>query len=97
MIRHVVVFRFKEGVSSDQIDALDAALRALPGRISEIRSYTTGRDLDLTPSTSDYAVVAEFDTVDDYRTYASHRDHVTVIEKLVTPLITEATRVQFVT
>lgn len=95
MIRHVAMFEFEEGVTSDQVDALDNALSTLPDLVDEIRVYAFGRDLDLAGGTWDYVVVADFDTEDGYRTYASHPDHLAVVAGVVKPLVAASRRVQF--
>ena len=49
MIRHVVVFRWNESVTDEQLVAMSAALDALPAAIAEIVTYRHGRDLGLAP------------------------------------------------
>ncbi len=96
MIRHIALFRFKDHITSEDIDRLDASLRALPDRIDVIRSYTCGRDLELIDETWDYAVVADFDTPDDYHAYSGHPEHVEASATVAKPMMAESTRVQFV-
>ena len=47
MLRHVVVFRWKDGTTAAEVDAIAAALRALPGQIPELRAYDVGVDAGL--------------------------------------------------
>jgi len=95
MIRHVAFFRFKDSVTTEDIDKLDEGLRSLPPRIDEIRGYECGRDLGLMEGTWDYAVVADFDDVEGYRAYAEHPAHVEVSTTRAKPLMAESMRVQF--
>src|SRR5262252_7082105 len=42
MIRHIVLFRFKTETSQSDRDAFLAMLRAMPSKISEIKSFEAG-------------------------------------------------------
>ena len=42
LLRHVVLFQFKEGTSSEKIKEIEAAFHDLPSKISEIYSYEWG-------------------------------------------------------
>jgi hypothetical protein len=69
MVRHVVCFRWKEGTTPEQVDEVAAALRELPRLIPEIRSFKYGPDLGVNAGNWDFAVVAEFDSIDDQTIY----------------------------
>ncbi len=45
MLRHVVLFKFKDGASAEQIKAVEDAFRALPGKIDVIRDFEWGTDI----------------------------------------------------
>ena len=75
MFRHIALFRWAEGVTTEQIADLGEALYALPAVIPEIRSYRFGADVGLGEHNFDYAVVADFDGVEDFRTYRDNPDH----------------------
>lgn len=94
-VRHAVLFRFVDGVTGEQVAALGEGLAGLPSRIAEIRDYRFGPDLGLVSTTWDYAVVADFDTAEDYATYRDHPEHRTVITELVEPVAAERIAVQF--
>lgn len=51
------------------------ALRRLPTAIPELRDYRVGADADLTEGNWDFAVVADFDDADGWRTYTDHPAH----------------------
>ncbi len=97
MIRHIVLFEFKDGVSQHDIDAMEAALGTLPSHIDTIESYTFGRDLGLTDGAVEYAVVADFATPEGYLTYRDHPAHREVVASHVTPIVAKFTRIQFET
>jgi hypothetical protein len=93
-VRHIVLFRFAEGTPDERVDDLTAGLDALPPAIPEIRRYEHGRNLGVTPGTWDYALVAEFATLDDQRTYRDHPVHQKLIRELVEPITTDRAAVQ---
>ncbi|MEZ5175476.1 MAG: Dabb family protein [Acidimicrobiia bacterium] len=95
MIRHIAMFTFNDGVAPDAIDAIDSRLAELPGLIDEIVEYCFGRDLRLTDTTADYAVVADFATEADYATYSAHPAHVAVVREVIAPVVAAISRVQF--
>lgn len=95
LIRHCVTFRFHEGTSDDAIDALAAALGALPVAIPEIQAYSFGADLGFRDTNADFAVVAEFVDEAGFRAYASHPAHVAVITEHVEPITAERIAMQF--
>jgi len=53
-----------------------------------------GADLGLMEGTSDYAMVADFDSVEDWHRYRDHPDHI-AFAKRYGHLAAAATRVQF--
>lgn len=95
MIRHVVVFSWNDYVTEADIAAVGAALAKLPGQVPEIRRYSFGRDAGLVAGNSQFAVVADFDDAAGYATYASHPDHLVVLETLVRPRLASRAAVQF--
>ncbi len=95
MIRHVVMFRFEDSVTEDQIVELSAALDALPSAIPAIVTYRHGRDLGLAPTNFSYTVTADFADVDGFTTYRDHPVHQQFIAEHITGHVAERTAVQF--
>ena len=95
MLRHVVLFTWKADVSDVEVRAFAEGLAALPSRIPEIRSYRFGPDAGLVAGNDEFAVVAGFDDVEGYRSYAGDAHHVDVIERLLKPIISTRHAVQF--
>ena len=95
MIRHVALFHFVPGTSTEAIDAIDRALAELPDTVDEIVDYRFGRDLGLIAGNADYVVVADFASQEDWASYMSHPRHVAVIEAVIAPVLETVTRVQF--
>ena len=80
MLRHVVIIKFKEEVTNNQINDLTKRLRALPKYIKEIKSYEIGKDVLHLPRSYDYAVVEKFSNVEEQEKYQRHSEHLKVIE-----------------
>lgn len=97
MIRHMVMFRWKDGVDDAHVAATQEALVKLPGQIPQIAAYSFGRDLGLAPTTLDFGITALFESLDDFVTYRDHPDHQAFIQAFVTPFVAERIAVQFET
>lgn len=95
MIRHIALFHFADDVTAEDIAELDAALGQLPSIVPTIKSFDTGRNLGITGGAWNYAVVADFVSEADYSIYATHPDHIEIVDTVVKPMITDAARIQF--
>ena len=96
MFRHVVMFRWKPGVTADVRTAVTDGLAALPAAIDTIRDYRVGPDAGLAPDNWDYVVVADFLDEAGYLVYRDHPDHRAVVETLIRPAIDARVAVQYV-
>ena len=65
------------------------------GSGSGILRYEFGSDLGLGDSNFDFALVADFASLDDYEAYSSHPEHIAVIQQAIRPIVAEAQRVQY--
>ena len=95
MFRHVVLFTWKEGTTREQQQRVADELRRLPGVIGQIRGYQVGLDAGLAPGNYQFAVVADFGTVDDYLVYRDHPVHRAIIAEHIQPLIASRAAVQY--
>jgi hypothetical protein len=95
MFRHVVSFKWRADMPADQVAAITAGLRSLPPEIGAIRSYSCGPDLGLGQGRWDFAVVADFDDADAWRTYDAHPTHERVRSEMILPWVAERATVQF--
>ena len=82
MINHVVLIKFKPGVSDSDIAALEKTLDDLPNRIVEIQTYEFGRDLHHTEKSYDFALVALFANPETLRRYQQHPAYLEVLQKI---------------
>ncbi|MCP3973823.1 MAG: Dabb family protein [bacterium] len=94
MIRHIAMFTWSDEATTSQIGHFAAGLSSMPNQIGTIRRYEHGDDLDLSPGTADYVLVADFDSVEGYRQYADHPIHLEFIEASVKPIVASISRVQ---
>lgn len=84
MIRHIVMWKFKEyaegKTKSENIALVREGLHALVGEISEIKKMETGVDLMHTDASMDLVLVTEFESLQTLGVYAVHPKHVKVAE-----------------
>ena len=82
MIAHVVLFRPKPELSTDErrslVDAFERAVRDIPG-VSAVRAgrrltHGAGYEQNM-PDTGEYLIVIDFDDVDGLQTYLRHPAH----------------------
>jgi hypothetical protein len=79
MVKHIVVFKLKEGVPQEEKNALIAqfkkAIESLPAQIPVIRKIEVG--FNINPKEDWHiALYSEFDSLEDVKTYAVHPGHV---------------------
>ena len=94
MFRHIVVFRFVEGASAEQVAAVSQALATLPNAIPELRRYHLGADAGLVEGNWHYGVVAEFDDEAGWQRYRDHPEHLRIIAEKIRPILAERAAVQ---
>jgi hypothetical protein len=95
MFRHVVMFRWKDDVTSEHIEAVSAGLDDLVSTIDEIKSYRHGPDAGLSDQNFDYVVVGDFDSVADYEVYRDHPVHQELIANLIAGRLAGRAAVQY--
>ncbi|MEP7047060.1 MAG: Dabb family protein, partial [Ilumatobacteraceae bacterium] len=68
MIIHVVAFRWKDGVPPGHVATVKTQLAEFAASLPEVKSYRLGNDVKVSDMQNfDFAIVAEFDSVDDWR------------------------------
>lgn len=77
MIKHIVMWKFKEGEHENMLLFRDRLL-ALKGKIPEIRSMEVGININPSDRSYDAVLVSEFDSMDDLRAYSTNPLHVEV-------------------
>ena len=92
--RHVVLIRWKEGTTPEDVSAIEDALGTLPGLIPELVEYHFGRDAGVDGGNWDFAIVAGLASVEGYVTYRDHPAHQAAIVERIRPHVAERAAVQ---
>lgn len=76
-VRHVVLFKFKDTATKEQIKAVEDAFRALPSKIPQIRDYEWGTNNSPEGLSQGFThcFFLTFDTDKDRDAYLPHPDH----------------------
>ena len=76
-LRHVVLFKFKESVTKDQVAEVVAAFGALPGKIDTIRGFEWGTDVstEMKADGFTHCFVVTFADVTGRDEYLPHPEH----------------------
>lgn len=82
MIKHIVIFEWREDVSEADVAGALEDLRALPAAIDALESYLAAPDLGLTEGTGDLAIVATVASPEALRRYLDHPQHIAVVTRL---------------
>lgn len=81
MLKHIVLLKFKENITAEQITDLKNSLLALPKIIKEIKGYECGSDPRPT-KVFDFVLVSTFDDFDALKRYQVQPDHLEVLAKV---------------
>jgi stress responsive alpha/beta barrel protein len=93
MIRHIVMFNWKPDVPGDIATQVRAGFDHMRDVIPQVVSMQCGPDLGLAEGNFDYAMVADFQSAEDWRTYRDHPEHIAFFQRFG-PFAAGATRVQ---
>ena len=94
MVRHIVLFRFKDGASIEGKERLIDSLKGLKDQIPLVMELEVGTDIGGKPNSYDIALNSVFERLDDVEKYAIHPDHVKVVE-MVKELCESSVKVDF--
>ncbi len=77
LLRHVVLFKFKDGTTPAQIKEVEDAFRALPGKIDAIADFEWGTDVSVENKAQGYTHCFFVTFADEAAraTYLPHPDH----------------------
>ena len=79
--RHVVLLQWADDVPDDHLEQVRTGLDALPPQIPQIRTFVHGSDVGVSEGNYDYVVVADFDSVQDWRAFREHPAHLLFMEE----------------
>jgi len=95
VIRHVALFRWNDATTEEQTQRIREELGELPSLIAEVRDYRFGPDAGLVDTSWDFAVVADFDDAEGWRSYREHPAHQRILTEHIGPAAAERASVQF--
>jgi len=77
VLRHVVLFKFKEGTTPEQIKAIEDAFRALPAKIPAIHDLEWGTNVSVENHSQGYThcFLLTFLSEEDRAIYLPHPEH----------------------
>lgn len=96
VLRHVVLFKFKEGTTKEQIKAIETGFAGLPSKIDTIRDFEWGTDVSSEGKSKGFThcffvTFADEKGRDVYLPHAAHKDFV----KLVGPQVDDVCVVDY--
>lgn len=84
MIKHIVLFRFKDFAGgankTENIESLKLRLEALEDIIDEIKFFEVGINFGNTDVSYDLVLCSEFESKEDLYSYQKHPEHVKVVD-----------------
>lgn len=96
MLRHVVLFKFKDDASPDQVKKVEEAFRALPSKIKEVKDFEWGTNNSpegLSEGLT-HCFFVSFASEQDREVYLPHPDHKAFVE-LLQPVLERAVVVDY--
>ncbi|MCU0448986.1 MAG: Dabb family protein [Bernardetiaceae bacterium] len=84
MLRHVVIFKFKDAATPAQIKTVEDAFRALPGKIKQIKAFEwgTNNSPENLAQGFTHCFLVSFASEQDRAAYLPHPDHAAFVEVL---------------
>jgi hypothetical protein len=73
--RHAVLINFNAEADEPYRAELAESVNALTRAIPEVRAVACGSDAGVTTGSSDFAIIVDLDSADDYPKYESHQVH----------------------
>ena len=88
MLKHIVMWKFKPEVSEADKLEMKRQLESLKGVVPTLIDIEIGMDVLQGDASKDMVLYSEFKDMDDLKAYATHPEHVKVVE-FVKPLVCE--------
>ena len=82
MVVHIVMIKFKDGTSKEEIEEIKSEIDGLFGKVPTLLSMDTGLNFSDEDRAMDLSLIATFDSKEDLKEYAIHPEHLKVIEKI---------------
>ena len=95
MVEHMVLFKFIDGVTSDQKNKMIAGLRRLKAIIPEIVDLTVGENFTDRSKGFHCGLVVRLMGRDGLKAYAEHPEHQAVVASLIKPIVTDIIAIDY--
>lgn len=93
MIRHHVITTLNDDAKDKAAEIRDILIE-WAATIPECKRFEIGVDAGINPTSGDFALIAEFDSVDDYQVYATDERHLEIITTMIAPYAASIARAQ---
>ena len=94
MIKHIVMWKFKDDVPETDRLEMKRQLESLKGVVPSLLAIEVGLDVVGSDASKDMVLYSEFNSLDDLQAYAGHPEHLKVVE-FVKPLVCERAVVDY--
>ena len=94
MVKHIVMWKFREAVPEEDKLEMKRQLEALKGVVPSLLEIEIGMDCSGKDAAMDMVLYSEFNSMDDLAAYAGHPEHLKVVE-FVKPLVCERAVVDY--
>ena len=94
MIKHIVMWKFKDEVDESDKLEMKRQLEALKGVAPSLIDIEIGMDMVGKEASKDMVLYSEFNSMEDLAAYAGHPEHLKVVE-FVKPLVCERAVVDY--
>ena len=74
MLKHIVLFKFNDDLSAEQLKEIEETFAALPSQITEIKTFEWGTEINLERNFS-HCFTLGFESEADLEVYAVHPAH----------------------
>jgi hypothetical protein len=88
MIKHIVMWKFRDGVPEADRLEMKRRLEALQGVVPTLLRLEIGMDAVGGEASKDMVLYSEFNSLEDLKAYAGHPEHLKVVD-VVKPLVCE--------
>jgi len=95
VINHVVLLNWNPGVTEETILTVTKGFEKLAREIDEIKGYSFGPNINLEGSNYQYALVAKFENMEDFKIYTAHPVHKHFMNTITSPIVESYGAVQY--
>jgi hypothetical protein len=95
LIRHVVLFRWKDDATEAQKKRAADEMATLPTLVPSIRAFACGGDVGINQGNYHFAVTADFEDAGGYVAYRDNPDHRAMVDEHIVPIAADRAAIQF--